>query len=161
MSSRDTNPCCNFYGPHWKLICHNKWHPRTLEISTPLKIAPGTHFPAEHGTNTILVFLPTDGEASWLLLQSSVSLLSGSTVEPEKNYSYILKVISQVWKSQNRISINTNHSYHQRASSEASFNWSNNKIRFSFKQPNRKRWAARLVDVIKHLTLMVFLLFLL
>ena len=28
---------------------------------------------------------------------------------------------------------------------------SNNKIRFHFSQPNRKRWGVRLVDVIKHL----------
>ena len=34
----------------------------------------------EHGTKTIAVFLPTDGEAPWLLLPSSVSLLSGGTV---------------------------------------------------------------------------------
>ena len=27
----------------------------------------------EHGTKTIPVFLPADGEASWLLLPSSVS----------------------------------------------------------------------------------------
>ena len=37
----------------------------------------------EHGTKTTPVFLPADGEASWLLLPSLVSLLSGSTVQPE------------------------------------------------------------------------------
>ena len=37
----------------------------------------------EHGTKTTLVFLPADGEASWSLLPSWVSLLSGGTVEPE------------------------------------------------------------------------------
>ena len=37
----------------------------------------------EHGTKTILVFLPADGEASWLLLPSLVSLLLGDTVHPE------------------------------------------------------------------------------
>ena len=37
----------------------------------------------EHGTKTTPVFLPADGEASWSLLPSSVSLLSGSTVQPE------------------------------------------------------------------------------
>ena len=37
----------------------------------------------KHGTKTTPVFLPADGEASWLLLPSSVSLLSGSTVQPE------------------------------------------------------------------------------
>ena len=50
----------------------------------------------EHGTKTTLVFLPADGEASWSLLPSSVSLLSGSTVQPENTYSSILKVTGQV-----------------------------------------------------------------
>ena len=50
----------------------------------------------EHGTKTTLVFLPTDGEASWSLLPSSVSLLSGGTVQPEKTYSSILKATGQV-----------------------------------------------------------------
>ena len=35
----------------------------------------------EHGTKTTPVFLPADGEASWLLLSSLVSLLSGGTVQ--------------------------------------------------------------------------------
>ena len=39
----------------------------------------------EHGTETTLVFLPADGEASWSLLSSLVSLLSGGTVQPEKD----------------------------------------------------------------------------
>ena len=50
----------------------------------------------EHGTKTTTVFLPADGEVSWLLLPSLVSLLSGSTVQPENSYSCILKVIDQV-----------------------------------------------------------------
>ena len=50
----------------------------------------------EHGTKTTLVFLPADGEASWSLLPSSVSLLSGGTVQPENTYSHILKVTGQV-----------------------------------------------------------------
>ena len=54
------------------------------------------------------------------------------------------------------ISINTNHSYHQRSSPWASPNWSNNKARFSFNQPNRKRGVAKLVDV-KHLLHKAFL----
>ena len=59
----------------------------------------------EHGTKTTPVFLPADGEASWLLLPSSVSLPSGNTVQPENNYSCILTVAGQVWESQKRISI--------------------------------------------------------
>ena len=50
----------------------------------------------EHGTKTTLVFLPADGETSWSLLPSSVSLLSGSTVQPENTYSRILKLTGQV-----------------------------------------------------------------
>ena len=59
----------------------------------------------EHGTKTTPVFLPADGEASWSLLPSSISLLSGGTVQPENTYSSILKVTGQVWESQKRISI--------------------------------------------------------
>ena len=58
----------------------------------------------EHGNKTTLVFLPTDAEASWSLLPSSVSLLSGSTVQPENTYSCIHKVTGQVQESQKRIS---------------------------------------------------------
>ena len=57
----------------------------------------------EHGTKTIS--LPADGEASWSLIPSSVSLLSGGTVQRENTYSCILKATGQVWESQKRISI--------------------------------------------------------
>ena len=50
----------------------------------------------EHGTKTIPVFLPVDGEASWSVLPSSVSLLSGGTMQPENTYSRILKAAGQV-----------------------------------------------------------------
>ena len=50
----------------------------------------------KHGTKTTLIFLLADGEASWLLLPSLVSLLSGGTVQPENTYSSILKVRGQV-----------------------------------------------------------------
>ena len=49
----------------------------------------------EHGTKTTRVFLPADGEASWSLLPSSVSLLSGHRVQPENTYSCILQVTGQ------------------------------------------------------------------
>ena len=49
-----------------------------------------------HGSKTTPVFLPADGEASWSLLPSSVSLLSGDTVQPENTYCRILKVRDQV-----------------------------------------------------------------
>ena len=66
----------------------------------------------EHGTETTAVLLPADGEDSWSLLPSSVSLLSGGPVKTENTYSRILKVTGQVRESQKRISININHSYH-------------------------------------------------
>ena len=97
-----------------------------------------------------------DGEGYWLLLSSSVSLLSDGTVQPENTYFCILKVTGQVWESQKRININANHSYHQHSYPEASLNWSNNKARFSFNQPNRKRWVTKLVHV-KHLPHQAFL----
>ena len=59
-------------------------------------------------------------------------------------------------KAKKRISININHSYHQHSSPYASLNWSKNKARFSFNQPNKKRWGVKLVDV-KHLSRKAFL----
>ena len=59
----------------------------------------------EHGTKTTPVFLLADGEASWSLIPSSLSLLSGGTVQPENTDSGILKVTGQFWESQKRISI--------------------------------------------------------
>ena len=50
----------------------------------------------EHGTKTTPESLPADGEASWSLLPSSVSLLSGGTVQPESTYSCMLKMTGQV-----------------------------------------------------------------
>ena len=50
----------------------------------------------KHGTKTTLVFLPAGAEASWLLLPSLVSLLSGGTEQPEKTYSCILKMTGQI-----------------------------------------------------------------
>ena len=53
----------------------------------------------EHDTKITLVFLPANGEVSYLLLPSSVSLLSGGTVQPKNTYSSILKVTGQVFIS--------------------------------------------------------------
>ena len=50
----------------------------------------------ERGTKTTPVFLPVDGKASWLLLPSLFSLLSGCTMQPENTYSRICKVTDQV-----------------------------------------------------------------
>ena len=56
----------------------------------------------EYGTKTTLVFLSADGESSWSLLPSSVSLLSGGTVQPESTYFCILKLTVQIWESQKK-----------------------------------------------------------
>ena len=50
----------------------------------------------EDGTRTTPIFLLAYGEASWLLLPSSVSLVSGGTVQPENTNSCILKLTGQV-----------------------------------------------------------------
>ena len=42
-------------------------------------------------------------------------------------------------KPKKKVSIKTNHSYHQHSSPKASLNYYNNKARFSFNQPNSKR----------------------
>ena len=64
----------------------------TTEISTPPEMAVGTHFHVQHGTKTTPVLLITNGEVSWPLLPSLVSLLSGGTMQPENTYSCILRV---------------------------------------------------------------------
>ena len=53
----------------------------------------------EHDTKTTQVYLPTDGEPSWSLLPSSVSLLSGGTVQPENTYFRIFKVTGRFEKA--------------------------------------------------------------
>ena len=50
----------------------------------------------KHGTTTTPISLPADGEASWSLHPSSVSSLSGGTVQRKNTYSHILKVTGQV-----------------------------------------------------------------
>ena len=40
----------------------------------------------EHGTKTTPGFLPADGEASWSLLESSVSLLSGGRLSATRKH---------------------------------------------------------------------------
>ena len=53
----------------------------------------------KHDTKTTPIFLPADGEVSWSLLPSLVSLLSDGTGDR----SGILKVTCQVWESHKRI----------------------------------------------------------
>ena len=70
--------------------------PRDLENIHTTGNSRRDTFPARHSTKTIQVFLPAHGEASWLLLPSSVSLLLGGTVQQKSTYSCILKVAGQV-----------------------------------------------------------------
>ena len=50
----------------------------------------------EHSTKTTPVFSVADGEASCLLLLSSISLISGGTMQPGNTYSGVLQVTGQV-----------------------------------------------------------------
>ena len=153
MSSWNTNTWSNFCDSHWEFICHNKWHPGTSEISIPLEIAVGTQFHVWHAIKTIVVFLPADGEASWSLLSSLVSLLSSGQSAARKTYFCILKVTGQVWESQKRIIIGTTSvNLSKPVSTGLTI-----KSDLVLNQPNRKTWGAKLVDVIKHLPRKVFL----
>ena len=62
-----------FQNPRRELICHHKWHLGTSGISTPLDIAIGTQFHAQHGAKTSHYFLPAYRKPSLLLLQSLFS----------------------------------------------------------------------------------------
>ena len=69
---------------------------RDLRNIDTIDKAVGTDFHAQHCHGITPVFLPADREASWLLLSSLISLLSGGTMQPENTYSCILKATSQV-----------------------------------------------------------------
>ena len=126
LSLWDTNPWSNFCDSHWELICRNKQHPGTPEISKPQETPVETHFYVWHGTHSIPALSPTDGDASWLLLSNLVCLLSERAVQSESAYSCIATVTGQVWVSQKVISISINNSYYQCSSPEVSLNWNNN-----------------------------------
>ena len=59
---------------NWELICRNKWHSRTSEISTAPEIAVGRHFHTWSGTRGTPLFLPAVEET--LLAISMFSLLT-------------------------------------------------------------------------------------
>ena len=107
---------------------------------------------SEHRTKTTLVFLPADGEASWLLFPSSVSLLSFGTVQPKHTDIRILKVTERKPKEDN-------HEHESQLAPAfiplSQSQLTNNKFRFSFNPPNR--WDVKLVDV-KHVPHKSFLL---
>ena len=142
---------------NWEFICRNKWHLRASEISTPLEIAVETHFHVCNATKTTPVFLPVNGEASWSLPTSLLTIRWHSATR-KRLLLYPQGDRSGLKKPEKDITTNINPSYHQPPSPKVSLNWSTNKIRFSFNQPNRKRWGARLVNVIKHLPEKIFLL---
>ena len=93
---------CNFCDPHCELLYQNKLQSGTREISIQPEIGVATKFHEWHGTKTTPVFLPANGEDCWLLLLSSVSLLSSGAVQPENIYFCIFKVTGQIWKSQKK-----------------------------------------------------------
>lgn len=62
-----------FQNPRRELIYHHKWHLGTSGMSTPLDIAIGTQFHAQHGAKTSHYFLPAYRKPSLLLLQSLFS----------------------------------------------------------------------------------------
>ena len=107
MSSWDTNPWSNFCDPHWELICHNKWHPGTSEISTKPEIAVGMHFHVQTWHENY----PSIFTCWWRNLLVATSKFGLLTIRqpsaPENTYSHILKVTGQVWEGQKRASINT------------------------------------------------------
>ena len=93
-------------------------------------------------------FWTADGKATWLLLPSSVSLLSGSTAQPENTYSCILKVTGQVWQGQKRIIAATTSIHLPKPVS------TDLKIKLDWVLTNQidgvrwgARWGAKLVDV--------------
>ena len=69
-----------FCEPHWEFICHNKRYHEISVISTPLEIT-ARPLPS---TKATLVFLPADGDTSWLLHPCLVFLLLAGTVQSEK-----------------------------------------------------------------------------
>ena len=67
------------------------------EISTPPEIDVAFNFHVLYGSKTTLIFLPADGEASWLLIPSLVYLPSSDKIKPENTYSFF-KATGQVWE---------------------------------------------------------------
>ena len=96
-------------------------------------------------------------ELCWLLPPGSISLLSGSTLQPENTYCCILRwplnseIAKKGWASILIIATTSPHLLKPVLPDPT-------KNQISFSQPNRKRQGARLVDVIKHLFRKVFLL---
>ena len=81
----------------WKRTPTWKWNPAASEISTPPEIDVAFNFHVLYGSKTTLIFLPADGEASWLLIPSLVYLLSSDKMQPENTYSFF-KATGQVWE---------------------------------------------------------------
>ena len=126
----------------------------TRVLSTPPKIALGIHFHG-CGTETTPVFLLADWEASWLLLPCLVSPHSQAAQCHQKTPIPASSRLQDRSGSQKRIDIKICHSYHQYSSPQVSLTvwW----LRFSFNQPNMKKWGSKLINVINIFT-KVFLL---
>ena len=83
MTEWDNHPWSNFCDPNKELIWHKQHHPGTSEIFAPLEIAIGTKFHAYYCHKITPVLLPVNEKAFWPLLPRLISLLSGSTMQPE------------------------------------------------------------------------------
>ena len=117
----------------------NKWYPGISGISIPLEIAVQTHVHVQHDTKFNPAFLHADEKASWFLLSTVVSLLSGSKVQPKNTYSCMLQGTRQIWDSPKMISININCSYHEFSSPKFGVSWSNNQF---------AKWPVSLISCI-------------
>ena len=147
----ETNPWSNFCDPYWELICHKKMTPGYLgNIWTTGNRDRDTPPWATWQWN-YLVFSPADGEASWLVLPSLVSLLSGN--RKQCNQKTPISVSSRWQVKLEKAKMGKDQYWLQLPSafvslSQSQLIWC---FRFIFNQLNRKRWGARLANVIKYL----------
>ena len=153
MSSWDNNRWTNFCDAKWKLICRNKWHPRTSEISTPLEVAVGAHFHVRHGTTNTRVFLPIGCYFQLRSPYSEVAQCNQKTTIPTSSRRPVtFEKAKEEWAS--RLIIATT-SIQPPKSVSTDLTLKSDSILTS---PIGKSCGARLIDAIKDLSLKVFLL---
>ena len=134
----------NFCHHHWELICRNKWQ---------AGISKKPYHRKYQLWHTMRNMAP---KLSWYfyLLQRSllitISKFGLLTVRWLSATSKHISLTDQVCGRQIRISIN--ETYDQRSSPNVSFDWSNNS------NSVLTQWGARLVNIIKHLPQILFLL---
>ena len=156
VSLWDTNPWSNFRDPHWELICRKKWHPGTSEISMPAEVAAEPYFMCDMALKLYWQF--------YLLME-----------KPLGRYYQVRSPYYQMSQCNQKTPISVSSRWLVR-SEKAQKEYTSTLIRpttsvhlfkpvstdltiiFSFNQPSRKIWSARLVNVIKHLPHKVLLL---